>query len=72
VVLDAKTRMLYDAQHVFINGEAFDAAGRDARLMQRLADARRLSARDIAALGEGARELLDGWVASGWLRANEE
>jgi 50S ribosomal protein L16 3-hydroxylase len=72
VVLDAKTRMLYDAQHVFINGEAFDAGGRDARLMRRLADARALSARDIAALSEGARKLLDGWVVSGWLRPSKE
>jgi 50S ribosomal protein L16 3-hydroxylase len=69
VVLDAKTRMLYDARHVFINGEAFDAAGRDARLMRRLADTRALSARDCAALGAGARALLEGWVGSGWLRA---
>ena len=68
-VLDAKTRMLYDAQHVFINGEAFNAGGRDARLMQRLADERALSARECSALSKGARGLLDGWVASGWLRA---
>lgn len=66
VQLDAKTRMLYDSDHVFINGEAFDASGRDARLMQRLADDRRLSARDCAALSGGARELLADWVASGW------
>jgi 50S ribosomal protein L16 3-hydroxylase len=30
VRLDARTRMMYDAQHVFINGEAFRAGGRDA------------------------------------------
>jgi len=66
VRLDAKTRMLYDSEHVFINGEAFDASGRDARLMQRLADERCLSARDGAALSAGARELLADWVASGW------
>jgi 50S ribosomal protein L16 3-hydroxylase len=45
VALDRRTRMLYDARHVFINGESFRAAGRDARLMHRLADRRALSER---------------------------
>ena len=65
--LDAKTRMLYDDRRVFINGEAFDAAGRDARLMRRLADTRRLDVRDGAALSDGARALLDEWIDAGWL-----
>ncbi len=30
--------MLYDARHVYLNGEAFAAGGRDARLMRQLAD----------------------------------
>ena len=42
VVLDARTRMLHDRRHVFINGEAWRAGGRDAVLMRRLADRRRL------------------------------
>lgn len=71
VRLDAKTRMLYDTEHVFINGEAFDAGGRDARLMQRLADDRRLPARECKLLSAGARTLLADWVASGWLHAEE-
>ena len=48
VVLDRKTRMLYDERHVFINGESFRAAGRDATLARRLADRRRLDARSVA------------------------
>ena len=67
VVLSAATRMAYDARHVFINGESFRAGGRDARLMQRLADARRLSARDCAQLSPEARGLLQDWLDSGWL-----
>jgi 50S ribosomal protein L16 3-hydroxylase len=67
VRLDAKTRMLYDTRQVFINGEAFDASGRDARLMQRLADRRGLTARDCAALSGNARELLAQWAHDGWL-----
>jgi 50S ribosomal protein L16 3-hydroxylase len=71
IVLDQRTRMLYDARHVFINGESFRAAGRDARLMRRLADARRLSGREVAALGADARALVDEWRAAGWLRPDE-
>jgi len=72
VALDPKTRMLYDATEVFVNGEAFVAAGRDARLMRRLADERRLAAKDCAALSDGARELLAEWVAGGWLVLGSE
>ncbi len=52
---------------VFINGESFQAAGRDATLMRGLADRRQLSARELAALSPPARELLDDWVAAGWV-----
>ena len=68
VQLDRRSRMLYDDRHVFINGEAFVAAGRDARLMRLLADQRTLSAADLARLGQGARELLSAWAEAGWLR----
>ena len=67
VVLDRRTRMLYDAQHVFINGEGFSASGQDARLMRRLADQRRLTAAQCARLSAGARDLLSQWQAAGWL-----
>ncbi|MFM9500932.1 winged helix domain-containing protein, partial [Streptomyces galilaeus] len=30
--LDRRSRMLYDAAHVFLNGESFRAGGRDAAL----------------------------------------
>lgn len=68
VRLDAKSRMMYDAQHVFINGESFRAAGRDARLMRGLADARRLDARGVGQLSDGARALVQEWLEAGWLR----
>lgn len=70
VRLDARSRMMYDARHVFINGESFRAAGRDARLMQTLADQRGLSAREVKALGAEARELLDDWACHGWVHAS--
>ena len=64
--LDRRTRMMYDDRHVFINGESFNAAGRDARLMRELADARRLSAPQCERLSAGAQAVVADWVAQGW------
>jgi 50S ribosomal protein L16 3-hydroxylase len=72
VRLAAATRMVYDARHVFINGESFRAGGRDARLMQRLADARRLAAADCRCLSGPALALVHDWLGSGWLLASAE
>jgi len=66
LVLDRCTRMLYDARHVFVNGESWRAAGPDARLMRKLADARRLGAAELARAGDDARNLLAGWCEAGW------
>ena len=70
LVLDARTRMLHDSRHVFVNGEAWRAGGRDATLMRRLADRRRLDARDLAGASDAARELLQAWCEAGWAHAN--
>ena len=64
--LDRRTRMMYDVHHVFINGESYRAAGRDATLMRRLADARRLHGRDLARASDDALELLSSWCDAGW------
>ena len=68
VVLDRRTRMMYDARHVFINGESYRASGRDAALMRALADRRRLGR-----VGTGARQrsrpLADRVLARGRLAA---
>jgi 50S ribosomal protein L16 3-hydroxylase len=72
VRLDARTRMMYDARHVYVNGESWRAAGRDARLMRRLADARRLGARELSVASEAARELLLQWAEDGWLHVEKE
>ena len=61
------SRMLYDEQHVFVNGESFRAAGRDARLMRSLADTRQLCAVDRAKLSPAARQLVNEWLEEGWL-----
>ncbi|WP_298824798.1 cupin domain-containing protein [uncultured Piscinibacter sp.] len=72
VRLDRRTRMLHDAAHVFINGEAFRAGGRDATLMRRLADRRELGSRELAALSDDARGLLEQWAQAGWIHAVAE
>lgn len=71
VRLDARSRMLYDARHIFLNGESWRAGGRDATLMRRLADRRGLDARDLATASEGALALLRDWCEAGWLQAVE-
>ncbi|NMM77377.1 cupin [Acidovorax sp. SRB_14] len=70
LALDRRTRMLYDADHVFINGESYRAAGRDARLMRQLADQRRLQAHELAQASDGALELLSSWCDAGWAHAH--
>jgi len=71
VVLDPRTRMLHDSGHVFVNGESWRAGGRDATLMRKLADQRRLSARELGHASEAARSLLLSWYEAGWLHEDE-
>jgi 50S ribosomal protein L16 3-hydroxylase len=66
VELNRRTRMLYDAKHIFINGESYLAGGKDAKLMQQLADNRRLSVREVQQFSDDALELLSSWVDAGW------
>lgn len=69
LVLDRRSRMLYDDRHVYLNGEAWRAAGADARLMRRLADQRRLEPDQWSGASDEARSLLAQWAQDGWLRA---
>jgi 50S ribosomal protein L16 3-hydroxylase len=69
--LDPRTRMLYDDRHVFVNGESWRAGGRDATLLQRLADTRRLDAGDRARLSAGAAAIVRDWLDDGWLHAED-
>ena len=67
VRLDRRTKMMFDATHIFINGESFNASGQDATLMRRLSDERCLSSQDVAQTSTEARDLLQVWSDSGWL-----
>lgn len=65
--LNRRTRMLYDARHVYINGESLRASGRDAQCLRRLADARVLPPSEVRRLSKAAREIVQQWLASGWI-----
>ena len=67
VQLDPRTRMVYDGQRVFANGESWRTAGRDARHLRTLADRRWLDAATVAKASPALRELLDQWAEDGWL-----
>ena len=71
VRLDRRSRMLYDARHLFVNGEAFRMGGRDARHLRRLADCRQLDATACASLSAAARDVLQAWLDDGWLQPLE-
>jgi len=67
VRLDRRTRMMFDDHHIFINGEAYRAAGADARVLRQLANERQLDARTV----QRASPVVHDWLAqahdSGWL-----
>jgi 50S ribosomal protein L16 3-hydroxylase len=69
VALAARSRMMYDDRHVYINGESFRASGLDGRLMRELADRRMLPAEGLRRLSPEARSLLQDWLRAGWLLA---
>ncbi|MBK5207416.1 MAG: cupin domain-containing protein [Polaromonas sp.] len=71
VHLDARTRMMYDSDHVFINGESYRAKGADATFMRRLADQRSLSAGELRKASVTAITLLGDWHDAGWLRQEQ-
>ena len=68
VRLDRRSRMLYDGQHVYVNGESFRVGGRDGALMRRLADTRALDAAACLRLSVAARQVVEGWLEAGWLQ----
>ncbi|MCG3189719.1 MAG: 50S ribosomal protein L16 3-hydroxylase [Burkholderiaceae bacterium] len=67
LALDRRTRMLYDADHVYINGEALAASGRDAQCLRRLADERALPAAEVGRLSRGGRTIVQQWLTAGWV-----
>ena len=68
--LDGRSRMMYDDQHVYLNGESFRASGRDRRLMRKLADERCLQPSDLRMLSPDAAALVQDWIEVGWMRSD--
>lgn len=69
VHLDARSCMLYDDAHVYLNGESWCVAGSDALCLQRLADARALKASELRGTSTTLRKQLLQWLEDGWLQA---
>ena len=67
VKLALQSQMMFDARHIFLNGESWRAAGKDAKLMQKLANQRILDASDLVKASEDAIGLLQDWLEQGWL-----
>ena len=70
VDLHPRSQMLFDARHIFLNGESWRAAGADAKLMQKLANQRFLEPKDLMKpnmASDGAMALLQEWADAGWL-----
>ena len=67
VQLDKKTKMLYDADFIFINGESWRCLGNDARRLRQLADERQLN--DLSGISLELDALIRDWVQSGWLHS---
>lgn len=67
--LDRRTKMMYDDQHVFINGESFKVGGKDAAVLRLLADDRCISGAQVKKLSVDAHAALIDWASEGWLRA---
>lgn len=70
VRLDRRSRMMYDSERIYLNGEVIDASGADVRLLRRLADRRALSAAEHARLGPAARRWINQWAEAGWLHGS--
>ena len=72
VALDRRTAMLYDGEHLFVNGDSHRVASKDRTLLRRLADRRRLDARAVAAASPAVRSLLGDWLRAGWVRLERD
>ena len=67
VVLDRKTKMLYDQRYVYINGESWRCAGADARMLRFFANQRALNHLQIQQSSELLLSVLKEWMQSGWV-----
>jgi len=69
VYLDRRTQLLYDDEHLFINGAAVPRPAAGARELLRLADDRALAPRAAGGMPADAASLLYCWYRDGFLHA---
>ncbi len=67
VKLSLKTQMLYQAKHVFINGESFSVGKSDKQVLALLADQRNLSPDQLLKASDDVLEAFCIWYEDGWL-----
>jgi 50S ribosomal protein L16 3-hydroxylase len=67
VRLHAATRMSYDAKHMFINGQSFVCAGKDAKILRKLADERKIDAIELRAGSAALMPAIGEFAKEGWL-----
>jgi 50S ribosomal protein L16 3-hydroxylase len=66
------TRMLYDEEHLYVNGDSYRMSGADVLLLRRLADSGHIDGAARARLSGAARGLLQEWLQQGWLMIEED
>jgi 50S ribosomal protein L16 3-hydroxylase len=69
IALSPKTRMSYDAKHMFINGQSFRCAGQDAKILRKLANVRSISAIELRAGSAALITAIGEFAKEGWLYA---
>ncbi len=67
--LDRRSRMMYDEKHVYLNGDSWKVAGKDGKLLRKLADARSLGPADLASISPALATALGQFIEQGWLHA---
>lgn len=72
VSLSLKTQMLYQAHHVFINGESFTVGDVDKAILMHLANQRFLHAEEIGLASADVLEAFCIWYEDGWLELGTE
>jgi 50S ribosomal protein L16 3-hydroxylase len=68
--LNARTQLLYDERHVFVNGSALRWPGSGRRAMKQLANARALAPRALKDAPVALTALLYSWYRDGYLHAD--
>jgi 50S ribosomal protein L16 3-hydroxylase len=71
VRLALKTQMLYQAKHVFINGESFSVGKSDKQILSQLANQRNLNVEEIVKASDDVMEAFCIWYEDGWLELDK-